>query len=175
MRRLSPREKAIAIFCGSVVVLYAGFLLLRPLSEHEQAINSDILRDLKSLKNNFEVIQKGRTIEGEYKRYIERLMQNDSDAQEMSAIISEIELSANDISMHVSEIKPGKVRRTDFFNNFSVSLSINGELSEITHFLYLLQSDPYYFKIDEIVFEKKTPQDSIINCSLVLRRVLIPG
>ena len=92
----------------------------------------------------------------------------------MSAILAEIESVAREIDLHITDLKPQKVRKGEFLNNFSVSLSANGRLEEITHFLYILQSSPHLFNIEELAIEKSSAQTQILQTRISLSRILIP-
>ena len=118
-------------------------------------------------------MHKGEAIEEEYQKYAQLLKQKRSNEQERASILSEIESVAARIDLRIADRKPKKVREIDFYNNFSVSLTIEGELGNIIHFLYLLQSDPHQFNVDEVRFEKKSRRRSDIKCYLVLSRNLI--
>ena len=92
----------------------------------------------------------------------------------MASILSEIESVANEINMGVADMKPKKVKRIDFYNNFSATLTVEGELASIIRFLYVLQNTPHFFTADEVYFERSIMRTTQIKCRLVLSKALIP-
>ena len=92
----------------------------------------------------------------------------------MAAILSEIESVANQIKLRIDDMKPQKIKKVGFQNNFPVSLAVDGTLSSIIQFLYTLQNSPHYFDIDELYFEKGAMRTSQVKCRLILSKTLIP-
>ena len=128
----------------------------------------------KRLRNNQRIVAREKAVNDEYDKYLPYFKQDSSDEQEMATILAQIEFVANSLSMRVADMKPNRVKRTDFYNNFSVTLTIEGELPAILHFLYTLQNPPNLFATNEIYFERSAIRTSSIKCRLIISKVLIP-
>ena len=96
-----------------------------------------------------------------------------SESASMSAIITEIENVSGEANIRIADLKPQKVRKTGSFNNFSVSLILDGQLTSIMNFVYNLQNQPHLFAVDEMRFDKKSPNSTDLKGYLILSRVLI--
>ena len=174
-RRLSPREIGIFVVCATVILIYIGYnFVFRSIRGHLESIQDKIKVSEKRLKNSLNVIRKEKAIEKEYAKYLSQFKQATSDEQEMASILSEIESVANDIGLHVSDMKPKKVRRIEFYNQFSATLTIEGDLATILHFLYTLQYTPHLFKVDELYLERGVIRTAQVKSRLILSKVLIP-
>ena len=174
-RRLSFREKIILVFCICLLLLYVSTVFIfKPLHEKLLSLRKKISNAERKLENNLAIIPQGKIIDKQYDKYAALLKQQASDEQEMASILSEIESVASQVEMRVSDVKPKRVKNVDFFNHFSVSLSIEGELNSIIRFIYILQNEPYLFRVDEVRFEKRSLRTSKIKCQFVLSRALIP-
>ncbi len=93
----------------------------------------------------------------------------------MSSILSEIEETAGQLKLKISDLKPTRVKREEYNNRFSVTLTIDSKLVDIMHFLHLLQQTPHLFQIQEVYFEKSAMQDgSSLRTQLVLEKIYIP-
>ncbi len=174
-KRLSPREIKIFILTLIVLAVYLGFrFLVEPMKENTASLQSQITLNEKRLQKNLNIIRQKEQVGKEYEKYSSLLKQKSSDEQEMTSILSEIESAANILGLRLADMKPKKTKRVDFYNYFSVSLAVDGNLETITHFLYILQNAPYFLNADEVYFEKSSARTSDIRCRLSLSRVLIP-
>lgn len=175
LRRLSSREKTMALVCLTAVAVYAVYyFVIKPMKEEIDKSEKQIAIAEKRLTKNLSVTRQMKTVDEEYEKYKAPLKQKASDEQEMASILSEIESAAGQLDIRVADMKPKKVKRISFYNQFSVSLTIDGQLETITHFLYILQNSPHFLGVDEIRFEKTTIRSSQVKCSIVLSKSLIP-
>ena len=175
MRHLSSREKSILVFCTLTVLIFIGYKgVAQPLHRQSEILNEKIHSSEQKLKKQFNVLERGKIVDKEYEQYAAVFRQTASDGQIMSSILSEVESVARENGMRIADMKPKKVKRIDFYNNFSVSIAMNGQLVDIVKFLYILQNTPHLFNIEELVIEKSSPRSSTLDCRLVLNRILIP-
>ena len=176
MRRLTQREQSIFILCLIMVFLYAGYaFLLSPFKEKSATIDQDIVTKQKKLFDDLKTIRKSKAVAGEYSGYFNKFKQLKPNEEVMSSMVSEIESVANDLKLHISDLQPKRVKKTDYFNQFSVSLTIDSSFVDIIHFLHILQNEPHLFDVEEVNFEKG-PQRKAENVrtSLILTKVAIP-
>ena len=89
-------------------------------------------------------------------------------------MLSDIEKVNEKIDIRISDKKPQKVKTVDLYNQFSVSLTLEGKLEDVAHFVYDLQNKPYLLRVDELRIDKKSIRTSALRCRLVLSRILIP-
>ena len=172
---LSQRESNILAVCILMIFGYGGFhFIYKPLTKNTETLESRIKVGEKRLHNQLKAVQKEHPVTLEYKKYASHFEQTASDEQEMASILSEIESVANEVNIHIADMKPRKVRRVDFFNDFSVTLTIEGDLPTVIQFLYVLQNQPHLFNDDEVYLEKSSLRSSQMRCRLVLSKILIP-
>ncbi len=174
LKRMTKRELIIFIICLIVIFIFIGVnFIVKPLLEQYEKFSNEITRRKELLAEYHQKLRQGKSIGDIYKKFSQPLLQKLSDEAEMAAILSEIESVANEIDLRVSDMKPKRVKRTEFFNTFLVSLSLEGDLASITRFLYVLQNNPHLFEVDEVQLQKRSLRTSRIKCQLVLSRSLI--
>jgi hypothetical protein len=173
-RQFSQRERRIAT---GLVVVIALALIYRaayvPLKEKSADIKGRIETGQKQLTKNMKVLRKAQRYEKEHQTLLENFKQKGSDAQTMSALITEIESVAGQVNIRIADLKPQKVRKVDAFNSFSVSLILDGELTPIMNFVYNLQNQPHLFAVDELRLDKKSPNSQDLKGYLILSRILL--
>ncbi len=175
MRPLSIREKQILVVClGTILVYFFYNLGYKHLKDLSGDIRQEAIANEKLLKKNLRVIQRWKTLSPEYESYFQMFQQKAGEGEEMSAIISQIESIANQLNIRLSEIKPRKVKNADFYNVFPVNLTLECNLQQISEILYILQTPPYLFDIEEFHLEKRSSQELLLQARLVVSRTLIP-
>ena len=137
-------------------------------------MESKIVAGRKQLEKNLKIIHKAQRYEKQNTAIIANFKQKGSDEQAMSTIITEIESVAGEVNIRIADLKPQKVRKTGSFNNFSVSLVLDGQLTPIMNFVYDLQNQPHWFGVDEMRLDKKSPNSPDLKGYLVLSRTLLP-
>jgi Tfp pilus assembly protein PilO len=139
-----------------------------------EILELEIAKNKRRLQKNYRIIRKGKRFQKQYGDTLTRFKQKQSDEEIMSGILSEIESTARTLDMRISDMKPQRVKKQEYYNIFSVNLAINGQLDEILHFLYLLQNPPHLFNIDELRIEKSSPRAKSLHSRMVFSRILIP-
>lgn len=175
MRSLTKRENIILAICllaGCAYLLKSFVFTL--LAENAATFEDKAKVVEKRLRNNLKVLAREKAVNNEYNKYLPYFKQETSDEQEMAAILAQIESVSNSLNMRVADMKPNRVKHTDFYNNFTVTLTIEGELPSVLHFLYTLQNPPNLFTTSEIYFERSSVRTSSIKCRLIISKLLIP-
>lgn len=176
IKRLTKREQKIFIFLVIIAVAYAALQgVIKPLNEKILFVKNKIEKRKKHLDDNLRIVNKGRKREEQYNYYLNKFKQNQSNEQVMSSMLSEIEGVARSLNLRISDLKPQKAQETNYYNRFSVSLTIDSELAEIIHFIYELQNQTHLFNVDEVRFDKGARRNtSTLKTNLVLSKIFIP-
>lgn len=171
----TQREKRITILAATVVFVYVFYLVVYiPIKKKGGALDHKIEQAKIQLNKELKVINRSKIFDKNYRDVLEEFRQKGSDEQIMSGILSEVENVAGIARVRISEKKPKKTKKIDFYNNFSVSLSLEGTLTDILHFLYILQNSPHLFNVDELNLTLSSSQGALLRCRLDLSRNLIP-
>ena len=176
MRNFSQRERKIAVALILVIGVYGLFQgIYIPYKNKKETLNKRILTTQKKFKKNLVTIKKSEMLETKYRPILENFKQRGSDDQVMSAILAEIEGVATQVNMRIADMKPKRVRQVDFYNHFSVSLAVDASLVDVMHFIYVLQTSPHMFEIEELNLNNNAGRpDTPLRCQMVLSRLLIP-
>lgn len=156
-----------------VYIGYAGFF--KPLRNKIISAEMEIQTAQRRLEKNMKLIQKSKGVERQYKEYFSRFKQSKTDEQVMASMLSEIEGVAGELGLRISELKPKKAKKEKYYNKFSVSLKIDGSLTNVLHFLHRLQGVPHLFDVEEVRFDKRLQRKSAaVKTQLVLGKMFIP-
>ncbi|HLD70183.1 MAG TPA: type 4a pilus biogenesis protein PilO [Candidatus Omnitrophota bacterium] len=182
IQRLNARERFFALIIG--LLLFAWFLgnvVLTPVWKFFSEWSVKIQLNKGRLSQDRRLILEGPAIDREYEAYLPFFHQaQDADAigssrEEaiMSLLLSQIESTAGRIPLTVLEIKPQKVRDEDFYNVFSINLTIEEEFIKVYRFLYDIQNAPLLFNVEELRLEKDPLKETFMKCTLILTKRLI--
>jgi len=176
-RRMTKREQKILVLClllGFVFIGYRGMYI--PLQEKSQELDNKIIISNKKLRKNLRIIKKAEASSAKHELYLKQFKQNGENEQVMSWVIAEIKEVAGDLEVKISDLKPQRVEtKENLYNQFPVTLRLQSSLPEVMHFLYILQTEPYYFSVSDIKFDKSSRRKSDkIKTSLLLNKVYIP-
>ncbi len=172
--RLNHREKYFAIISG--LLLFAWFLgnvIFKPAWRFSSEWSAKLQLNKGRLTKDRRLIVEGPAIDREYEAYLPFFRQAQGDEATMSLLLSQIELTASRIPLPVLEIKPQKVKGEDFYNEFSINLTIEEEFNKIYRFLYDIQNAPFLFNVEELRLEKDPLKESFMKCTLILTKRLI--
>ena len=176
MRRLNKREQAIFVICVlllSIFVIFNGFM--KPLQAKKGFVEEKIAAQKIRLTKNMKAIKEGSALSETYNAYINQYKQAQSNEQVMSALLAEIEEVARELGLNISDLKPNKVRKGEYYNQFSVSVTLDNQFEQIMNLLYTLQSAPHLFDVDEARFDKSSNRNEAnLRANIVFSKILIP-
>lgn len=175
IKQLNKREQKIFMVCIAIVAVYVGYNgLIKPLRQKIISLDQNIERKQIELKKDLRIVRSAKEIDQKYNEYLNVFQQIESDEQVMSSILADIEKVANELGLRISDLKPSKVKGEEGLNVFPLSLIIDGELTSIMQFLYVLQGQPYLFNVEQFRFDRKSQQTmTMINANLILSKTFI--
>ncbi len=175
VRRLTEREQNILVVCLAFVFIYLGYYgVYLPLKEHMEGLDHKIEAEQRKLEKNLKILDKSKSLDSEYNEFIKNFKQDKPNEQVMSSILSELEDVAGQLNLHISDMKPNIINNHDFYNRFSISLTIDSEFVTIVQFLHILQNPPHLFTVDELRFDNSIQRDSkTIKTTLVLAKIFL--
>ena len=174
IRALSTREKKILVVFLLAASVFLGYrFIFIPMKEQIEKLGNQIKLQEKKLSKSLRILEKEKAIEEEYDRYAVDFKQKASDEQQMALILSQVESAATQLNLRIADLKPGRVKKGDFYNNFLLNLVLEGDLPAINQFLYTVQNRPYFFQIEEVYFEKSSVRTSQIKCRLLINKAFL--
>lgn len=175
MISLSSRERNIFVACVAVVLVFIGYsLVYEPLSVK----NSDLSGQLKAMQAeltaSMRIIKKAKRYQARHESYMTKFRQKVSDDEVMTSMLTLIDQEAAKLDVRILELKPRQVRKEELVNNFSVSVSLEGPMTEVVKMLYALESAPHFFNVEEARFDQHYQKASSLQCQLILSKIFFP-
>ncbi len=172
----SKREKIIlAISISLAAAFIFSQFIFKPVKEHEKGLLKRLMLDEQKLGKNTLILQRAKAINQQHEEFSKAIGESKSDENELSSMVSEIETVGGQVNVHIANMQPQKALSKGFHRRFAVRLTIDGNWSDITHFLHVLQGAPYYFDVEELLLEKYSTTTDALKGRLSLSRIrMIP-
>jgi len=170
----SKREKVlIAVFLGVLgLYLIVNFYAV-PTFSTWNTINDEIRTTEIRLKRNKAIIDRKDIIQNDYDKLTSdrfgKLLQSKS-----GEWLNSIEKAAGK-NVWIENISPGPVKDMKTFQIQTVDIECNGELIDLTNFIYKIIHSPYLLKVDVLRFKVLSPTKNTIQCSLVISKLSLPN
>ena len=176
MRPLTRREQNIFFLSVIMGVVYLGFYgLIRPVRAQIEQVATRMEEQNKKYLKNLRLIRKAEKLSPQIAYYLDRFSQKTSNEEVLTAILVEIEQVAGNHKIQISDLKPRKMFQNEFYNRYSVSLTLDSPFVDIMEFLYVLQKEPYLYNVEDLRFDQAARRNSeSIKTRLILSKTLVP-
>lgn len=175
IKHLSHREKSMFIIgCIAILCIVIYMVLIDPLWEYWQGLNEKIVSKEVQLVKNLKILAQKDAIDVLYSKYSDSIKMKGSEQEEIAIILREIENIARGNNTYITDIKPQKVEDKDFYKVYYVDLEAEGNISNLTKFIYELQSSNQILKVKRLQLTPKGDAGDVLKGSMVITKILIP-
>lgn len=172
---LTKREKTILAFTIIFVLLISVYrFLIEGAVKKWQRLNTEILISKATLQKNLRIIDREKFIESEYEKYNNFVIEEGSQEKKMASLLKEIEGLASKWDVAITDIKPLPTKTTEFFNRYTVELSAEADISQISKFIYYLQKSSKILRAERLRLNAKSGQPNILQAQMLITRILVP-
>lgn len=175
LSHLSQREKAIFYFCLAIAFAFLSYsFIILPVQKKLEELNQKIEAKRIKLEKNSLSLERKEKIEERYNKYAKNLQLKGTEEEEVATFLSEIESLAQKNSVRVSDMKPRPSKKVDFYKKFTIDLGAEGDIKQITQFIYQIQSATQLLRVDKLRLETKSSQTQNLKSYMSISKVLIP-
>lgn len=170
---LSKREKAIFIIaCFLICISLFYHIILEPVVKKWSTLNSQIAAKEVRLKKAIRLLREYESIKREYQKYASLVKGNQSDEQQMAAVLLEVENLARKSNVYINALKPRTIKDADFYQKFVVELELDTTVRDLMGFFYQLQGSPQILKVESMEMNAKSSQKDSIKAYLLISKIL---
>ena len=167
---MTSREKTILNLALLILGVYIFYqFIFVPTKRRSLVLEKRMEAEWTRLQADRAIIRQGHMTE-DTELVLQDFTQQGTDEQVMSRMLSDIDKAAETLPVRITERKPRQTREEEFYNEFAVDLSLEGELEHIVRFINQLQSPPYLFDVKEVSLKRRSPRTEDIQCKVVLKR-----
>ncbi|MFH0771650.1 MAG: type 4a pilus biogenesis protein PilO [Candidatus Omnitrophota bacterium] len=172
---LSKREKTLFyIILTLIIVWIATVFIVKPFVDKWMKIEEKMYLTSLRVEKNRKILSFKERIQSEYDNFASAVKMQGSEEEEMAKFLTEIESLAQVSSVHISDIKPRPVKKTVFYDEYIIEVEVEGDIAQISKFIYDIQNSPRLLKIDKFSLGTKGAASALLKCDILVGRILIP-
>jgi len=172
MKKVSSREQKIFMACVLLGTIYLFVqLFIRPVHSREEELEQRIDKKLLEIEKAKKILQSEKIVGQKYQQYVQIFGAQGPDEQEVSSFISDIETNARQHQIGVQNLQSQRTVKKDKVVRFFMQLTVEGKLSDIIAFFYVLQNKPYYIFLEEVVLERMSTSQENIRGRILLSKM----
>lgn len=172
---LSQREKRLFYLTISLLaILFIYRFVIKPVVVNWKDLDEKISVSGLKLEKSQKMLNLKSRIQRDYERYASSVRMTGSEEEEMAKFLTEIESLARSSSVHISGIKPLPIKKVDFYKKYIVELEAEGDINQVSRFIYDIQNSPQLLKIDKFSLSTKGAGTNLLKCNILVSKVLIP-
>ncbi len=175
LSRLSKTEKIIFYTAVAFVVL-ALFdrLIVYPIYSKISSLSNEIKEKELAISNDLRIFAQKDRILNEAQKYESFLGSPQTDEEEVTLILKEIENIASKSSLYIVEMKPAGVKEDKKkIKRFVVNLTCEGQMEQMMGFMYSIENSNMLLTIEKYQISPKSKESSIVQCSITISKAVI--
>jgi len=175
LSHLSKRERNIlyaAVFIVSLVLL--DRLIIHPIYFKMESLGKEIREKESAVKKNLRIVSQKDRILAESAKYSSFLSASESEEEEVTSILKEIETIANKNSIYLSDMKPGSLKKMGDSKKYTVNLNCEAQMEQLTEFMYNIENSNKLLTIEKYEISPKSKESSIAKCSMSISKIAMP-
>lgn len=176
LAKLSKKEKTVLyITVFFVALMFLDRLVIYPIYSKVRQLNAEIRQKESGINKYLRILAQKERILNERKKYAAYLDSRQSEEQDMTSILKEIENLANKGSLYVVDMKPGGVREnSDQTRRYLVNLSCEGEMEQIADFMYNVENSNVLLMIERYQISPKSKESRVAACTMTISKIIMP-
>lgn len=172
---LSKREKVILyaiVFFVSLVLL--DRMIIFPISSKMRGLTKEIQDKELDIKKNAHIVAQKDKIAAERAKYLSFLTKVESEDEEVTSVLKDIESLANQNSVYLIDIKPAGIKSIGVSQKYMVTLNCEAQMEQLMKFMYDIENSKQLFTIEKYQIGPKSKESSIAKCSMSISKMAIP-
>lgn len=174
-RNITKRERLLAVSTISVAAIAVIYnFVIDPIAGQWNALDRKIIDREIVLKKYSRILGDKANIEklrGRYAKYFE--ISRLTPEEESAVALSMIEKVARQTGVRITNIKPFSSKLFGNYNKFTFRVATESKLTELTKFIYDLQSSDQLLKVDRMVLTAKENEPAVIKAILNIVKVSV--
>ncbi|MFA5147385.1 MAG: type 4a pilus biogenesis protein PilO [Candidatus Omnitrophota bacterium] len=172
LSRMSKREKTIlyaAAFFISLTLL--DRMMISPIFNRISSLESEIKEKESNIKKSMRILSQKDKIMSESESYGSVFSQANSEEEEMTSILKEIENLASKSSVYLIDMKPGGAKSAGSAKKYIINLSCEAQIEQLTQFMYDIENSSKLLTIEKYQIGPKSKESSVARCSMSISKI----
>jgi Tfp pilus assembly protein PilO len=137
-------------------------------------LDKEIREKESAIKKNIRIVSQKDRILTESAKYSSFLSTSESEEEEMTSILKEVEIIANKNSVYLFDMKPASSRNIGASKKYTINLNCEAQMEQLTEFIYNIENSNKLLTIEKYEISPKSKESSIAKCSMSISRIAMP-
>ncbi len=175
LSRLTKKEKTILyVACGVVFLMFFDRFIAYPVYSKINSLNNEIREKESAITRDLRIYGMKDRILNEAKKYESFLGKAQTEEEEVTILLKEIETIASKSSLYIVEMKPSGIKEDkDKTKRFVVNLTCEGQMEQIMGFMYNIENSGMLLSIEKYQISPKSKESSVAQASMIISKVVI--
>ena len=174
LSRLSKREKLVfygALFFVSMTLL--DRLIISPISSKMKSLDKEIKEKEDSIRNSLRMLTQKDRILAARNKYSSFSKTLESEEEEITSLLKEIEGLANKSSVYLIDMKPASSKGSAASKKYLVNLNCEAQMEQLVDFMYNVENSNELLTIEKYQISPKSKSSSVAKCSIYISKMSI--
>lgn len=175
LSRLSKRERLILYVTACIILLMLlDRLVIYPIFSRMNELSREIKKKELDIRKNLRILAHKDSILEERKRYASFLTSSNSEEEEMTSLLKEIEELASTTSINLVDMKPGGLKKEGSSERYIINLNCEADMEKIVEFMYNIENSKKLLSIEKYKINPKSKDSEIAKCSMTIFKIVMP-
>jgi len=172
--RLSKKEKGIFYFAVLFVFLaLLDRLIIGPASNKIAALNKGIQENELFIKRDSRIVAQKEMIVNEKNKFSSFLSSAQSQDEQFTIILKEIEELSNKSSVSIGDMKPAGVKKVDIAEKYFVNVNCEAKIEALVNFMYDVENSKYLLTIEKYQIAPKPGDTQVASITMVISKLVV--
>jgi len=177
LSRRPIREKMI-FYCALffILLVFLDRLVLNPIILKINSLNTEIQKQETTIRKNLRIIQQKERIKEEENKYTSFYpsRQRQSEEEEISALLKEIENMAKVYSLRIIGLKPVNTDAASSSGEYLINLNCEAKITDFINFMYNIEYSKDILSIKKFNIAPQSPESEIAKYNITISKIIIP-
>jgi len=175
LSKLNKREKTILYAAAFVVLLtLLDRMLIYPVYSKIKMLSLSIKEKESGIVKDMRVISQKDRILSEAAKYVPFVSSADSEEENLTALLKEVESMADKNSLYIIDMKPAGVKEEkDKTKKYTVNFSCEGQMDQIMAFMYSVENSNSLLTVERYQISPKSKESTVAQCSMTISKVVM--
>ena len=175
LSKMSKRER-IVLF-GAIFVLSAAFVdrvIVHSLTEKINGLDKQIKERETQIRKDLSIMAREKTIQLQQVNYKSYMGARDSENEEFTVFLKELENIASKSKIYLVDMKPTGTKQSGESKKYMVNLNCEGEMEPLVEFMYNIENANKLMTVEKYQIDPKSKDSDSAKCSLLISKLVIP-
>ena len=126
------------------------------------------------IKKNLKILTQKNRIEVQRANLSSYLGRAQSENEEVTQLLKEIEGFANKAAINLIDMKPAGIKEMEASRKYLINLNFEGKMEQVVEFMYEVESSRKLLTIEKYQINPKSKDSNLSKCSMVISKLVIP-